>query len=409
MRRFTAFLFDRVSYRELALIGAPATWGLACWLSAPLPISLLALPAPAHLALVAGLALLNLLAARALDGEPTPASFRHPRAAFLLRVSFAACAGAAAVGTTAALYLAGHAVGTLQAQAGTVAGMLAPTLLGSGFRPIATTVLALTLATVVYGYTRGARRRVVATVTVPVDGLPAALEGLRIAHVSDLHLGPLMRRDLLRRAFAEVTALAPDLVCVTGDIVDGPATDLASWVPELRAIDAPGGVYAILGNHDRRTGADRVATALARWTSWRVLRDEVATIEHAGTRLHLVGLEDRRRPFAAHLPALLARVPAGEPAIVLGHKPEVFHAAARAGVALTLAGHTHGGQVAVPGFPQLNVARVLLSRLDAGWFQHGRSLLHVSRGLGMSGQPLRVGVPAEITIITLRGRVAAAA
>src|SRR5206468_10749038 len=129
--------------------------------------------------------------------------------------------------------------------------------------------------------------------------------------------------------------------CLTGDLVDSPATDLDAWMPELARLTARHGVFAVLGNHDRRTGADRVAAALARWSGWRLLRDEVATIEVAGARLHLVGLEERPEGQAADaLPDLVARVPGGEPFVVLAHRPSVLPVAAAVGVPLVLAGHT---------------------------------------------------------------------
>jgi predicted MPP superfamily phosphohydrolase len=157
-------------------------------------------------------------------------------------------------------------------------------------------------------------------------------------------------------------------------------------------------------------GADRVADALRKWTGWRVLRDEIGTVEVDGARLHLLGLEDRSRRRAADgLPALLARVPAGELAILLAHRPTVFPAAAAAGVSLMLAGHTHGGQLAVPGAPRLNVARLLVTHFDAGFFERDGARLHVNRGLGTSGQRVRIGAPREITVLTLVAAVERAA
>jgi len=161
-------------------------------------------------------------------------------------------------------------------------------------------------------------------------------------------------------------------------------------------------VFAVLGNHDRRTGADRVAAALARWSGWRLLRDQVATIEVAGSRLHLVGLEERPEGRAADaLPDLVARVPGGEPFVVLAHRPSVLPVAAAVGVPLVLAGHTHGGQLAVPGVPRLNVARLLRLGFEAGCYARDGTLLYVNRGLGTSGQRLRIGVPREISVLTL--------
>ena len=118
--------------------------------------------------------------------------------------------------------------------------------------------------------------------------------------------------------------------------------------------------------------------------------------------MHLLGLEDRRPPHVtAHLHDLLAPLPSGAFAVLLAHHPEVFDESAAAGVPLTLAGHTHGGQLAVPYFPQLNVARFMITRRSVGWYRQDGQYLHVSAGLGVSGQRVRVGVPCEITEITL--------
>src|SRR5262249_14402885 len=155
-----------------------------------------------------------------------------------------------------------------------------------------------TTAAVGYGYVWGYRRLVVTRLVAPLPALPAPLAGIRIAHVSDLHLGPLADRDAVRDALDRVVALDPDVVCVTGDVVDSPATDLDAWIPELPRLRARRGVCATLGTPARHAGAERVAVALRRWTGWRVLRDEVATVEIAGARLHLLGLEDRREAEA---------------------------------------------------------------------------------------------------------------
>ena len=114
-----------------------------------------------------------------------------------------------------------------------------------------------------------------------------------------------------------------------------------------------------------------------------------------------IGLEDRTEPVAPRLAALRAQVPEGAATVLLAHHPDVFDHALAAGIPLTLAGHTHGGQIAVPGLPHLNVARLLISRFDRGTFTRAGSHLHVSRGVGTSGQPVRVGCPAEITTLSL--------
>jgi predicted MPP superfamily phosphohydrolase len=253
-----------------------------------------------------------------------------------------------------------------------------------------------------YGYWRGHRALEIERRTLVLPALPAGLDGLRIVHLSDLHVGPLTDRTALEAVFARVRELDPDLVCVTGDVADSEKTELAAWMPLLATLAARLGVVAILGNHDRDAGVDRVAEALARGTRWRVLRDAMATLEIGGSRLHLLGLEDRRVPSITHrLPELIAQVPADGFAVLLAHHPDVFDEAAAAGIPLTLAGHTHGGQLAVPWFPQLNVARLMISRRSVGWFRQDGQYLHVSAGLGVSGQRVRVAMPCEVTEITL--------
>jgi predicted MPP superfamily phosphohydrolase len=291
-----------------------------------------------------------------------------------------------------------------RAEAGGPFAARPPALTGGPFPRFATAAVALAFATVTYGYVRGYRRLRVRRHVVAIPGLPPALEGLRLVHVSDLHLGPLADRAALREALDAIDALDPDLICVTGDTIDNRHTNLGRWLPELARLRARHGVFAILGNHDRVVGADAIAAALTRTSGWRVLRDEVAAVEAGGATLHLVGLEDRADDRSADgLDAALARVPADATVVLMVHHPAAFPAAAAAGVPLTLAGHTHAGQVAVPLLPRLNPARLLMTRYDAGPFVERGCALHVSAGLGTSGQRVRIGAPREIALLTLAG------
>jgi predicted MPP superfamily phosphohydrolase len=389
-------LLFRHFFDGLALAGALAEWALACWLldAAPSPVW--------HAVVPASLAVLNRLAARRLMREPATGFLAGRTGHVVLATAFGALVAASVVVALAGAWGVAWLLGALTAEAG-VHGVAGPEpVFGAGFRWLAGLAVAFTGASVAHGYTRGYRSLTVTALTVPVSGLAEAAARLRVVHLSDLHLGPLADRAALRDALARANALEPDLVCVTGDIVDTPAADLESWIPELAVLRARHGVFAILGNHDARSGADRVAAALCRFTDWRLLRDEVATVPLGDGRLHIVGLEDRlRRDAAERLPELLARIPAEDPAILLAHRPDVVDAAAAAGLPLVLAGHTHGGQLAVPGVPRLNVARLLGMRLDAGTFTRDGTVLHVNRGLGTSGQRVRVGAAREIAVVTL--------
>jgi uncharacterized protein len=396
------FIF-RFFFDGLALGGALAEWAIACWL---LRVSA---PASLHVMAVAMLAILNRVAAHRLEREPATGVLAGRTGHVVLATAFGglACAGALAVTTGG--WLAFSLV-SFRAEASMLSAAGVEAMFGDQFRAVCSLVVGLSAVAVAHGYARGYRRLAVTHVTAPLAGVSPALAGFRLVHVSDLHLGPLADRAAVREAIDRVNALDADVVCVTGDIVDSPVTDLEAWIPELARVTARHGVFAILGNHDRYVGDARVVGALTRWTRWRVLRDEMATIEVDGARLHLLGLDDGPAAESeAKLAPLVARVPAGEPAVLLAHRPSLFTPASRLGIGLTLAGHTHGGQVAVPGAPRLNPARILLTRFDAGLFARGDALLNVNRGLGTSGQRVRIGVPREITIVTLVPRVARAA
>jgi predicted MPP superfamily phosphohydrolase len=386
----------RSFWTTLAFCGALGEWVLWCWF--------VGMPEArwVHVVTVLTLTAVNRIAAEVFEQETYRAPFAIPAAAVVLAMGFMAAAGAATLGVMAGAWLLIDMLVAFPAEAGAMVGP-AGAHLGPGFVLLAPVVVWAATGAVAYGYLVGHGRLRVTRLDVPIAGLPPALEGFRIVHMSDLHLGPLAHRGALRVAFDRARALEPDMVCLTGDIVDSGRADLDHWGPELSRLTAPYGVYAILGNHDRVAGLDAVEAMIGRHTSWEVLRDRVATVTVDGARLHLIGLEDRHvREAHVAVPGLLATVPAGEPTILLVHQPGAFKRTSASGIPLTLAGHTHGGQVAIPGVPKLNPARVLMTRFDAGTFERDGALLHVNRGLGVSGQRLRLGVPREITVVTLR-------
>ena len=383
-------MFERLAfphfYSLLAGSGALAEWVLAHWLlSRFLHVSL---PMTGDAAALVLLAAGNAWAARVYRAGRGP---RLRLAAAVLRGGFAALGAAAALASITALTAATELLDVLPARAGLAHLVEAERPGGDGGSWLALIAAGLAATLVGYGYRHGHRRLIVTKYRLPIAGLAPEFAGFRLVHVSDLHLGHFADLDFVQDAWTRVRALAPDIVCVTGDLVDGPATDLAAWIPALAPLDAPGGVFAILGNHDAAAGAERVRAAVTHGTHWRLLADEVVPIARGDSMLLLGGLADPEAAAVRLWPT---------PQILLAHHPRVFPAAAARGVALTLAGHTHGGQIAVPGLPRLNVARFFTS-FDAGWFKRGAACLHVSRGVGASGQPLRIGVPAEITLIEL--------
>ena len=260
-----------------------------------------------------------------------------------------------------------------------------------------------------YGYTIGQRRLRVTRLTLPLRNLPAALDGLRIVQISDIHLGDNLTTRQLAQFVQRVNALQPDLVCITGDIVDAPYTDVDVLLPRLANLRAVHGVIAILGNHDHYSGADRVETRLRQLTRFTVLRDACTSITVGDARLHIVGLDDRGRdwargvPAVAYLDSVLPGLPEREPVLLLCHRPDIFPQAAAGGVALTLSGHTHGGQLGVPWFNgRVRNLAEFITRFDRGLYEHGGSYLYVNCGLGVTGQRIRLCTPREITLIEAR-------
>jgi len=394
MKKPLEIFCDRYMFTLFAATGAAAEWLLACW-AVP---ALRAVSLGVHAAVLAALIAANRVCARIVSYDPPqPARLAVP-AQTVIGAAFASLAGTAVLFAFTIFTMALDRVGEPAVEAGMLAGH------GAFFAwpadaPLALPLVALAMGAIGYGYVRGQRQLEVTRHTIALSGLGGPL---RVVHVSDLHVGPMASMDVLREAIDRILALDPDLVCVTGDIIDNHRTDVGRWLPELARLTARHGVFAILGNHDRHIGADDVARALRERTSWRVLRDDIATIDVDGARVNVIGFEDRPHHCATDgLAPLLARAPRGEPSILLAHRPCVFPMAAAAGVHLMLAGHTHGGQLAVPGAPRLNVARAVMGRFDAGAFTLGGSTLYVSRGLGVSGQPLRIGVPREIAALTL--------
>lgn len=263
---------------------------------------------------------------------------------------------------------------------------------------------------IAYGYGIGQRRLSIVELEVALAGLATADDGLRVVQISDLHLGQYMSLEQLAFYVERVNELDPDLVCITGDITDG-LEHAPLTFPVLDRLRARLGVFAILGNHDMYTGADAVTEALRSRTAIRVLRDRVASVPVRAGRLYLLGLDDRGRDWAhgvrRHpvLEELVASIPQGEPYIVLSHRPDAFEHAARLGAGLTLAGHTHGGQLALPWFGARRPSLAhFITRYPRGTFSEGSSTLHVNVGLGVTGQPVRLATPREITVVTLRSQ-----
>jgi hypothetical protein len=240
---------------------------------------------------------------------------------------------------------------------------------------------------------------------------PAAFDGLRIAHVSDFHLGPLLPLD---RALAVVERIAeqkPDLLAITGDLVDLHNHDAGPVLAALAAVDAPMGAMMVMGNHDHLHNPRELAE-MARAAGLTVLDNEQAAVRRGSDRLLVAGIDWAKSAArcARHLAIACGAddgesAPTGEPPahLLLAHNPRAFPPAAHRGIPLTLAGHTHGGQVALKSRPERNLA--LAHRRSAGLYDSHGHRLFVTTGVG-AWFPLRVNCPAEIAVLTAcRGEV----
>ncbi len=231
--------------------------------------------------------------------------------------------------------------------------------------------------------------------------LPRWLDGYRIVHLTDLHIGSLDSKRIGQR-WVELTNLTrPNLVVVTGDLVTRGVLFYRDVAEILGRIAAPDGVFVCLGNHDR-SDPEALAEALA-CAGPKVLRNESHVLERDGQQLWVAGLEAAGREATGRaLKRALGHRPTGAFTLLLSHYPDSFDEACTHGVDLTLSGHTHGGQVGMPLFgDRLNLAS-LTGQRPRGLVTRGRCKLYVSAGLGTTGIPLRLGVRPEIALLELR-------
>jgi predicted MPP superfamily phosphohydrolase len=283
----------------------------------------------------------------------------------------------------------------------------------------------LPLLAAAYGVLIGRRRYRIVAVEVPIAGLPPSLDGLRIVQLSDLHIGDFMPRAAIRRAVDLANTLRPDLAVVTGDLITDAEDPLEDCIAELSRLRAPLGVWGCNGNHERWAGLEARAQALFQRYGMRLLRQECAVLSWRGGAFNLIGVDDQRdRQRAGNRAPVLHGVEAlvrpDMPNILLSHNPDTFERAAALGIELTLAGHTHGGQLRFAlGERQWSAASFItpfvagLYRLPLGQDAQRSgaetmarrapcAFLYVNSGLGTFGLPVRLGVRPEITVLTLR-------
>ena len=273
------------------------------------------------------------------------------------------------------------------------------------------TVNAVTLAPFfagAYGLLYGRLNLETTTQRVPLPRLPRAFDGFRIAQISDIHIGPFMPFEQIRKYVDMTNALKPDLIVLTGDFVTTDPRTQDAVVEALSGLRAPFGVFGCLGNHDAWAGVEHSITKLFGQRGFRILRSEAVPIAIQRDWFNLIGTDfqsqHRFGPSAA-VPNLLADVvpliAPGRVNILLSHNPDTFDRAAELGIDLSMAGHTHGGQAALEFIsPEIAPSR-LVTPYVSGWFRKPGGRLYVNRGIGTIGVPIRIGAPPEITVYQL--------
>jgi uncharacterized protein len=290
----------------------------------------------------------------------------------------------------------------------------------------------------VYGFAAERLDYQIRRVEIPIPNLPAGLEGMKIAQISDIHLSSYMPRLQVRRAVDMANDLGADLALLTGDFITGASDPIADCIDEVRRLRAPLGVWGCNGNHEIYAHAEDKAQFLFAQAGMKLLRHENAQIDFKGAAFNLIGVDyQRERTPGGRRVQLLQRVEPlvrrDMPNILLSHNPNAFNRAAEMGIELTLAGHTHGGQIQVEILDhRLSPARFItdyvaglyhrpmfapapndrassngsvFEKRHSSLFPNRSSALasiYVNRGLGTVGAPVRLGVPPEITLLTLR-------
>ncbi len=267
-------------------------------------------------------------------------------------------------------------------------------------------VILAALTVTVIGFINARMTARVKRVDIPITGLPEALNGFTIAQITDVHIGPTIKGEYVRRIVRRVNNLAADAVAITGDVVDNTVDVLSDQTAPLGELRARHGSFVVTGNHEYYSGADDWMAEFRR-LGLKTLSDEHIVIDHDGAQLVMAGVNDysaiNRDPnetspelHGSDPARALTGSPEGAPKVLLAHQPRSATAAAEAGFDLQLSGHTHGGQ-----FWPWNLFVRMQQPFTAGLNRLGKLWVYTSRGTGYWGPPKRFGAPSEITLIRL--------
>jgi len=240
-------------------------------------------------------------------------------------------------------------------------------------------------------------------IDVPIAGLPAGLHGLRVLHLSDIHLSAFLSERQFARVIDASNGLGANLAVVTGDLISTVGDPLDACIRQLARLKAEAGVFGCMGNHERYAGGEAYVQAAGARLGIRFLRGEAQALRFGGATLNLAGVDyQSKAQQASYLRGAERLLAPGALNVLLSHSPDVFPVAARQGYGLVLAGHTHGGQVTIEILEQtVNPAR-FFTRYVHGLYRLGHAAAYVTRGIGTIGIPARIGALPEITVVRLR-------
>ncbi len=246
-------------------------------------------------------------------------------------------------------------------------------------------------------------------VTVPVHNLPAGFEGFTIAQLSDIHFGSFYDSGILNRCILLLDRLNPDILTITGDFVNFNPKEMEDFYTEYKKLKARKGVFACLGNHDHYMSDSERGDLRGIISSGSVLlNNQSAIIENRGDYINIAGVDNSSKgQDFADFPLMLSQKDPMLKSILLCHNPRNWdkYIRGKTDIELTLSGHTHGTQVAIESFGLKLSPAGLIYKQWAGLHSHGNQHLYVNRGLGTVGPPMRIGIPPEITLITLKKAV----
>lgn len=259
-------------------------------------------------------------------------------------------------------------------------------------------------ASVASGMTTARGTHEIRDVEIVLPKLPRELDGFTIVQLTDLHVGLTIDRAFVQRVVDQTNRLSPDLIALTGDLVDGQVEDLRDEIAPLAQLRAKHGVFAVTGNHEYYSGVDPWIAEITRLGA-RYLRNQRVTIGSGTASFELAGVDDHTA--SSHAPGhgedLAAATAGRDPAkalVLLAHQPRQVRRAMKHGVDLQLSGHTHGGQI----WPWHYIVKIQQGGLLAGRYQCEDTQLYVSSGCGYWGPPVRVLAPLEITRVILRSQ-----